>query len=111
MRQAKALQRLLRPDTRKAAKSLGNLGLCNFNGISCWLLFVRFVDVTVYCWKHNIRASPVMGMIGEGGMGAKLIISLRQIDYPYVSATLVVTLGTAIVVDELSNWPRVRSRQ
>ena len=52
-----------------------------------------------------------MGMIGEGGMGAKLIISLRQIDYPYVSATLVVTLGTAIVVDELSNWPRVRSRQ
>ena len=68
----------------------------------------QFADVTMYRWEYNFRASTVMGMVGAGGIGTELMSSLRLIDYPQVSAILIVILGAVIVVDGLSNWLRVR---
>jgi phosphonate transport system permease protein len=44
-----------------------------------------------------------MGMVGAGGIGTELVGSLRLLDYPQVSAVLIVILVTVTIVDALSN--------
>ena len=71
-------------------------------------VFPQFADVTMYRWEYNFRASTVMGMVGAGGIGTELVGSLRMLDYPQVSAILIVILATVTVVDALSNLLRKR---
>lgn len=71
-------------------------------------VFPQFADVTMYRWEYNFRASTVMGMVGAGGIGTELVGSLRLLDYPQVSAILIVILATVTVVDALSNMLRKR---
>ena len=68
----------------------------------------QFADVTMYRWEYNFRQSTVMGMVGAGGIGTELVGSLRLIDYPQVSAILIVILASVTVVDGLSNILRRR---
>ena len=56
---------------------------------------------------EKLRNCKVL-VVGAGGIGTELMSSLRLIDYPQVSAILIVILGAVIVVDGLSNWLRVR---
>jgi phosphonate transport system permease protein len=44
-----------------------------------------------------------MGMVGAGGIGTELVGSLRIMDYPQVSAILIVILISVTIVDGLSN--------
>lgn len=71
-------------------------------------VFPQFADVTMYRWEYNFRASTVMGMVGAGGIGTELVGSLRLLDYPQVSAILIVILVTVTLVDALSNGLRQR---
>ena len=50
----------------------------------------QFLDVTVYRWEYNFRASTVMGMVGAGGIGLELMSSLRLMNYTEVAAILIV---------------------
>jgi phosphonate transport system permease protein len=65
-------------------------------------VFTQFADVTMYRWEYNFRASTVMGMVGAGGIGTELVGSLRLLDYPQVSAILIVILVAVSIVDGLS---------
>ena len=62
----------------------------------------------MYRWEYNFRQSTVMGMVGAGGIGTELVGSLRLIDYPQVSAILIIILASVTVVDGLSNILRRR---
>jgi len=73
-------------------------------------VFPQFADVIMYRWEYNFRASTVMGMVGAGGIGTEMVGSLRLIDYPQVSAILLVILAAVAVVDGLSNTLRHRFR-
>jgi phosphonate transport system permease protein len=66
-------------------------------------VFSQFADVTMYRWEYNFRASTVMGMVGAGGIGTELVGSLRLLDYPQVSAILIVILVAVSIVDGMSN--------
>ena len=68
----------------------------------------QFADVTMYRWEYNFRQSTVMGMVGAGGIGTELVGSLRLIDYPQVSAILIIILVSVTIVDSLSNLLRRR---
>jgi phosphonate transport system permease protein len=69
-------------------------------------VFPKFLDVTMYRWEYNFRASTVMGMVGAGGIGTELVGSLRLIDYPQVAAILLLILAAVTAVDALSNYAR-----
>lgn len=71
-------------------------------------VFTQFADVTMYRWEYNFRASTVMGMVGAGGIGTELVGSLRLLDYPQVSAILIVILVAVSIVDWLSGALRTR---
>jgi phosphonate transport system permease protein len=68
----------------------------------------QMMDVSIYRWEYNFRASTVMGMIGAGGIGFQLVASLRIMQYREVSAILLVILFMVTVVDTLGS--RLRKR-
>lgn len=68
----------------------------------------QMVDVTVYRWEFNFRASVVVGVVGAGGIGFELIAALRTLQYDEVAAILLVILATVTVVDALGGALRKR---
>ena len=68
----------------------------------------QFMDVTMYRWEYNFRASTVMGMVGAGGIGLELMGSLRIMQYNEVLAILLVILCMVTLVDALSGLLRRR---
>lgn len=68
----------------------------------------QFMDVTMYRWEYNFRASTVMGMVGAGGIGLELMSSLRIMQYNEVLAILLVILAMVTLVDALSGLLRRR---
>ncbi|CEJ42437.1 phosphonate ABC transporter, permease protein PhnE [Umezakia ovalisporum] len=71
-------------------------------------VFPQMIDVTLYRWEYNFRASTVMGAVGAGGIGFELIGSLRVIRYKEVLAILLVILMMVILVDSFSGYLRRR---
>lgn len=58
----------------------------------------QMVDVSLYRWEYNFRASTVMGMVGAGGIGFELMSSLRIMQYQDVSAILLIILVMVALV-------------
>jgi len=59
----------------------------------------RVVDLALYRWEHNLRASTVMGLVGAGGIGFELIAALRLFEYREGLALLILTLFLVTVID------------
>jgi phosphonate transport system permease protein len=68
----------------------------------------KLVDVVIYRWEYNFRASTVMGVVGAGGIGFELIAALRLLQYKEVSALLLVILVMVTLVDALGAVVRRR---
>ncbi|MFQ4141467.1 phosphonate ABC transporter, permease protein PhnE [Chlorogloeopsis sp. ULAP02] len=68
----------------------------------------QMLDVTLYRWEYNFRASTVMGAVGAGGIGFELIGALRILNYKEVSAILLVILAMVTLVDGFSGYLRRR---
>jgi phosphonate transport system permease protein len=66
----------------------------------------QMMDVSIYRWEYNFRASTVMGMVGAGGIGFQLVASLRILQYREVSAILLVILLLVTLVDTLGSHLR-----
>lgn len=59
----------------------------------------QVLDLALYRWEYNFRASTVMGMVGAGGIGLELMSSLRLMNYDVVAAILLLILLTVTLVD------------
>ncbi|MFW5733475.1 MAG: phosphonate ABC transporter, permease protein PhnE [Oceanidesulfovibrio sp.] len=68
----------------------------------------QMMDVSIYRWEYNFRASTVMGMVGAGGIGFELVASLRIMQYQEVTAILLVILLMVTLVDGLGTTLRKR---
>lgn len=66
----------------------------------------QLIDVSLYRWEYNFRASTIMGAVGAGGIGFELIAALRLLQYKEVGAILIVILVMVTVVDSLSSLLR-----
>ena len=71
-------------------------------------LFSQGIDLSIYRWEYNFRASTVMGMVGAGGIGFELVGSLRLMRYQEVFAILIVILLMVTSIDSLGAWLRNR---
>lgn len=68
--------------------------------------FPQLVAYTLYRWEVNIRASATLGVVGAGGLGTELHLSLSLFDF-HRTATLVLALIVLVMlVDALSGWIR-----
>ena len=68
----------------------------------------QFLDVMVYRWEYNFRASTVLGMVGAGGIGLELMSALRLMQYREVAAILLAILAMVTVVDSTGSALRRR---
>jgi len=68
----------------------------------------EIVAYWLYRFEINIRASAVLGLIGAGGIGDRLVNLLRFRDFPAAGTVLGLTIVTVLLVDTLS--ARVRRR-
>ena len=65
-------------------------------------IFQELIDLIMYRWEYNFRQSTVMGIVGAGGIGFELILSLRLMNYQEVFAILIIILLLVTIVDSLS---------
>jgi len=68
----------------------------------------ELVSYTVYRWECAIRGSVIMGMVGAGGLGQQLDISMKMLAGAEVATILMLFIGLVALADALSAWLRRR---
>jgi phosphonate transport system permease protein len=61
---------------------------------------------TLYVFDRNVRMASVLGLVGAGGIGTALQVSLELFNYRQASALIIVILVTLIAADYASGWLR-----
>ena len=65
----------------------------------------------LYRFDCALRASAVLGLVGAGGVGVQLELSLKMLAYDEVAATILALLALVAAVDLLSALARARLRR
>lgn len=61
---------------------------------------------TLYRWENNIRMATVLGLVGAGGLGMMLYLSLSLFKQGEAAAVILAMLILVAIVDGLSAWLR-----
>ncbi len=61
-----------------------------------------FIGITLFRWDINIRESTVLGLVGAGGIGTQLQVSLGMLAWPQVTLIVLVILATVVVSESIS---------
>ena len=70
----------------------------------------RYLGVCIYRLDANIRHSTVFGIVGAGGIGAKLSASFKRYDYDFSLAILLTIIALVFIGEIFSTWIRSRLR-
>lgn len=68
--------------------------------------FPQLVAYTLYRWEVNIRASTILGVVGAGGLGKALLISLSLFHRHQTLTLIAVIVAMVTAVDLFSDWLR-----
>jgi phosphonate transport system permease protein len=74
-----------------------------------WLpqVLPNFVSYTLYRWECAVRASAILGLVGAGGLGQQIEISMRMFNFHEVLTILIILFLLVAAVDYIS--ARVRA--
>jgi len=74
-----------------------------------WLpqVLPNFVSYTLYRWECAVRASAILGLVGAGGLGQQIEISMRMFNFNEILTLLIILFLMVAGVDYLS--ARVRA--
>jgi phosphonate transport system permease protein len=64
--------------------------------------------ITLYLWEFNVRASMILGIVGAGGIGYELQVSIKLLDFQRTAAILLLVLFLVTLIDAASAWLRRR---
>ena len=62
----------------------------------------NFVSYTLYRWECAVRASAILGLVGAGGLGQQIEISMRMFNFNEVLTILIILFLMVAGVDYLS---------
>lgn len=68
-----------------------------------------FYSYNLYLLDRNIRASTVMGVVGAGGIGFELVMSMKVFDYQRTLTIILLILVTILIVDNISSYLRKKA--
>ena len=66
------------------------------------------VGISLYLWEVNVRSSVILGIVGAGGIGYELSVSLKLLDFGRLTTLLILILGMVTAIDSVSAWLRHR---
>lgn len=69
-----------------------------------WLpqVLPNFVSYTLYRWECAVRASAILGLVGAGGLGQQIEISMRMFNFHEVLTLLIILFLMVAAVDYIS---------
>jgi phosphonate transport system permease protein len=62
----------------------------------------NFISYTLYRWECAVRASAILGLVGAGGLGQQIEISMRMFDFSQVFTILIILFAMVAAVDYIS---------
>lgn len=68
----------------------------------------QLVAYSLYRWEINIRMAAILGVVGAGGLGQMLYVSLSLFQQPQALTVIIAMLALVAVVDGASAWLRQR---
>lgn len=68
----------------------------------------QFLAYSLYRWEVNIRMAAVLGVVGAGGLGQMLYMSLSLFQQPQALTVIMAMLILVAIVDLASAWLRSR---
>ena len=60
------------------------------------------VGIGLYLWEVNVRSSVILGIVGAGGIGYELSVSLKLLDFGRLTTLLLLILGMVTAIDWVS---------
>jgi phosphonate transport system permease protein len=66
------------------------------------------VGISLYLWEFNVRSSVILGIVGAGGIGYELMVSLKLLDFSRLCTILLLILAMVSLIDGLSAYLRQR---
>lgn len=66
------------------------------------------IGISLYLWEFNVRSSVILGIVGAGGIGYELLVSLKLLDFPRLCIILLLILVMVSMIDALSAYLRQR---
>lgn len=62
----------------------------------------NFVSYTLYRWECSVRASAILGLVGAGGLGQQIEISMRMFNFHEILTLLAILFLMVAAVDYIS---------
>lgn len=66
------------------------------------------VNTALFSLEKATRGSVVLGLVGAGGIGIELKVSLEMFDYDQAATTIIAIFVLVLVVERVSTWIRSR---
>jgi phosphonate transport system permease protein len=66
------------------------------------------IGISLYLWEYNVRSSVILGIVGAGGIGYELLVSLKLLDFARLTTILILILTMVSLIDALSAYLRQR---
>lgn len=68
------------------------------------------IGISLYLWEFNVRSSVILGIVGAGGIGYELLVSLKLLDFSRLTTILILILAMVSIIDAVSALLRQRLR-
>jgi phosphonate transport system permease protein len=65
-------------------------------------VFANMVSYSLYRWECAIRSAAILGLVGAGGLGQQIELSMRMFQYHETSTILIIVFVLVTAVDHLS---------
>jgi phosphonate transport system permease protein len=65
-------------------------------------VFAPMVSYSLYRWECAIRSAAILGLVGAGGLGQQIELSMRMFQYHETSTILIIVFFLVTAVDHLS---------
>jgi phosphonate transport system permease protein len=69
-------------------------------------VFTTMVSYSLYRWECAIRSAAMLGLVGAGGLGQQIELSMRMFQYHETSTILIIVFVLVTAVDHLSTMIR-----
>ncbi len=96
------------PEPAQALQLLGARPLVAFLYGTMPSVMAQFVAYALYRWEINIRMAAILGVVGAGGLGQMLYLSLSLFQQPQAMTIMLAMLVLVVLVDAASAWLRQR---